>query len=45
VVSELARKRAVLELRRDPADSEKVYLLVKKAKTWTTDRHVVVEVK
>jgi hypothetical protein len=45
VVSELARKRAVLEPRRDPTDSEKVYLLVKKAKTWTTDRHLVVEVK
>jgi hypothetical protein len=45
VVSELTRKQAMLEVRRDPADSDKVYLLVKKAKTWTTDKHVVVEVK
>jgi hypothetical protein len=45
VVSELTRKQAMLEVRRDPADSDKVYLLVKKAKNWTTDKHVVVELK
>jgi len=45
VLSELARRGAVLELQRDPADSRKLYLLMKRAKTWTTDRHVIVEVK
>jgi len=45
VLSELARKGAVLEVRRDPADSQTLYLLLKRAKTWTTDKHVVVEMK
>jgi len=45
VLSELARKRAALEVRRNPADTQKLYLLVRRGKSWTTDKHVVVEVK
>jgi hypothetical protein len=45
VLSELARKGATLEVRRDLADSQRLYLLVKRGKSWTTDKHVVVEVK
>jgi len=33
VLSELARKNAVLQVERDPADSRKLYLLMKRAKT------------
>jgi hypothetical protein len=45
VLSELARKGAVLEMRRNPADSPKLYLLVKRGKSWTTEKHVVIEMK
>jgi hypothetical protein len=45
VLSELARKGAVLHVQRGHADSRKLYLFMKRAKTWTTDKYVVVEVK
>jgi hypothetical protein len=45
VLGELARKGAVLELQRDPKDSRKLYLLLERAKAWTTDKYAVVEVK
>ena len=45
VMSELARKGAVLEVRRDPADSQRLYLMVKRGKSWTTEKHVVIEMK
>jgi hypothetical protein len=45
MLRELARQGAVLQVQRDPADSEKLYLFMKRARTWTTDKYVVVEVK
>jgi hypothetical protein len=43
ILSELARRGNDFELRRDPADGHKLYLVVKRAKAWTKEKRAVVE--
>jgi uncharacterized protein YoxC len=43
ILSELARRGNDFELRRDPADSHKLYLVVNRAKAWTKEKRAVVE--
>ena len=43
ILSELARRGNDFELRRDPADSHKLYLVVNRAKAWTKEKRAVIE--
>jgi hypothetical protein len=43
ILSELAHRGNDFELRRDPADGHKLYLVVNRAKAWTKEKRAVIE--
>jgi hypothetical protein len=45
VLSELARKGAILKVERSRKDASKLYLIIKRASAWTADQDAVVEIK